>query len=103
MSERWTPASWRQKPARHIPSDYPDPAALAETETKMRALPPLVFAGEARQLKQRLCQDGHALLAQRTQRLQRTCVEALGERAPAPHAAPGHRHGCPCHPRLERL
>ena len=51
MSERWTPASWRQKPARHIPSDYPDPAALAETEAKMRALPPLVFAGEARRLK----------------------------------------------------
>ena len=26
----WSPASWRQKPALHIPADYPDPAKLAE-------------------------------------------------------------------------
>ena len=66
MSERWTPTSWRQKPARHIPSDYPDPAALAATEAKMRSLPPLVFAGEARQLKQRLATvaAGQAFLLQ---------------------------------------
>ena len=29
MTERWTPASWRSKPAKHMPADYPDPAALA--------------------------------------------------------------------------
>jgi len=51
MSERWTPASWRSKPALHIPSDYPDAAALARVEDTLRAMPPLVFAGEARKLK----------------------------------------------------
>ncbi len=51
MSERWTPASWRGRPARHIPSDYPDPAAVARVEDELRRMPPLVFAGEARRLK----------------------------------------------------
>src|ERR1700739_677585 len=51
MSERWTPASWRSKPAKHIPSDYPDAAALERVEDELRAMPPLVFAGEARRLK----------------------------------------------------
>ena len=51
MTDRWTPASWRSKPARHMPADYPDMAALARAETILRSLPPLVFAGEARRLK----------------------------------------------------
>ena len=51
MSERWTPASWRGRPARHIPSDYPDPAQVARVEDELRRMPPLVFAGEARRLK----------------------------------------------------
>ncbi|WP_374569906.1 class II 3-deoxy-7-phosphoheptulonate synthase [Phenylobacterium sp.] len=51
MSEHWTPASWRAKPAQHIPTDYPDPSALAMVEDTLRAMPPLVFAGEARRLK----------------------------------------------------
>ena len=51
MSNRWAPASWRDKPAKHIPSDYPDAAALERVETGLRAMPPLVFAGEARRLK----------------------------------------------------
>ena len=54
MTERWTPASWRQRPARHIPIDYPDPAALARVEGDLRRMPPLVFAGEARRLKRLL-------------------------------------------------
>jgi 3-deoxy-7-phosphoheptulonate synthase len=54
MTERWTPASWRQRPARHIPIDYPDPAALARVEEELRRMPPLVFAGEARRLKRLL-------------------------------------------------
>ena len=29
MTDRWTPASWRAKPAKHMPDDYPDAAALA--------------------------------------------------------------------------
>ena len=51
MTEHWTPASWRSKPAKHIPSDYPDMAELSRVETTLRAMPPLVFAGEARRLK----------------------------------------------------
>ena len=51
MTEHWTPASWRSKPAKHIPSDYPDMAELSRVETNLRKMPPLVFAGEARRLK----------------------------------------------------
>ena len=51
---RWTPESWRTKTALHMPADYPDPAALARVEDELRALPPLVFAGEARRLKAQL-------------------------------------------------
>jgi 3-deoxy-7-phosphoheptulonate synthase len=51
MTDRWTPASWRAKPAKHIPSDYPDAAALRRAEDGLRTMPPLVFAGEARRLK----------------------------------------------------
>jgi 3-deoxy-7-phosphoheptulonate synthase len=66
MTERWTPASWRAKPAKHIPSDYPDAAALERVEDTLRAMPPLVFAGEARRLKDLLGQvaDGKAFLLQ---------------------------------------
>ncbi|MDX2237747.1 MAG: 3-deoxy-7-phosphoheptulonate synthase class II [Hyphomonadaceae bacterium] len=54
MREKWTPQSWRAKPARHIPADYPDASALADVEKTLRSYPPLVFAGEARNLKARL-------------------------------------------------
>lgn len=51
---KWTPSSWRAKPAKHIPTDYPDEAALARVEDVLRTYPPLVFAGEARKLKAKL-------------------------------------------------
>jgi len=51
MTEHWTPASWRSKPAKHVPTDYPDLAELSRVETALRKMPPLVFAGEARRLK----------------------------------------------------
>src|SRR5271167_1780998 len=51
MTDRWTPGSWRAKPAKHMPNDYPDAEALARAETELRRMPPLVFAGEARRLK----------------------------------------------------
>ena len=54
MTQRWTPSSWRGKPALQQPTDYPDPAALARVEEQLRVLPPLVFAGEARRLKSEL-------------------------------------------------
>ncbi len=50
----WSPSSWRHKPAKHIPDDYPDPARLNEVEKTLSSFPPLVFAGEARRLKKRL-------------------------------------------------
>jgi 3-deoxy-7-phosphoheptulonate synthase len=53
MSERWTPESWRAKPAQQIP-DYPDQAALKAVEQQLAGFPPLVFAGEARKLKRAL-------------------------------------------------
>ena len=53
MTKKWSPDSWRALPAKHIPA-YPDPAALAEVEKTLKSYPPLVFAGEARSLKQDL-------------------------------------------------
>src|SRR6516164_8264222 len=66
MSERWTPSSWRGKPARHLPQDYPDLAALSHVESELARMPPLVFAGEARRLKELLAEvaAGRAFLLQ---------------------------------------
>src|SRR5215472_9816769 len=65
-ADRWTPSSWRDKPAKHIPTDYPDAGALARVEDTLRGMPPLVFAGEARRLKELLGQvaEGKAFLLQ---------------------------------------
>ncbi len=66
MTRRWTPGSWREQPAKHIPSDYPEPAELARAEAELRRMPPLVFAGEARRLKSLLAEvsAGRAFLLQ---------------------------------------
>jgi len=66
MTQHWTPASWRAKPAKHIPADYPDVAALSGVEQTLRGMPPLVFAGEARRLKSLLGEvaEGKAFLLQ---------------------------------------
>jgi len=66
MTERWTPQSWRAKPAKHIPSDYPDAGSVTRVEDELRRMPPLVFAGEARRLKSLLgnVADGKAFLLQ---------------------------------------
>ena len=53
MAASWSPDSWRSKPIVQVP-DYPDAAALAEVEAKLATFPPLVFAGEARELKKSL-------------------------------------------------
>ena len=50
MTKTWSPKAWREKPALHIPNDYPDMAALGAVEDELSHLPPLVFAGEARRL-----------------------------------------------------
>jgi len=61
----WSPRSWREKTARQMP-DYPDAAALTGVEAQLSTAPPLVFAGEARQLKQQLAEvaAGRAFLLQ---------------------------------------
>src|SRR5580704_8990599 len=53
MAERWTPEGWRNKPILQMP-EFPDPAALAEVEKQLATFPPLVFAGEARNLTKAL-------------------------------------------------
>ena len=65
MTKHWTPASWRSKPIKQVPT-YPDPVALAHVESELRRYPPLVFAGEARNLKHELAQvaEGKAFLLQ---------------------------------------
>lgn len=62
---QWSPQSWKGYEARQLPH-YPDPAALdAATET-LRGYPPLVFAGEARELTAELARvvEGKAFLLQ---------------------------------------
>src|ERR1700735_3189073 len=54
-SAKWSPDSWRAKPRLQMP-DYPDPKALADAEAQLATYPPLVFAGEARNLKKALAQ-----------------------------------------------
>jgi 3-deoxy-7-phosphoheptulonate synthase len=65
MPERWTPDGWRGKPVVQVP-DYPDQAALAAVEKQLASFPPLVFAGEARNLKKQLARvcAGEAFLLQ---------------------------------------
>ncbi len=65
MSKSWTPQTWRDLPVKHIP-EYPDPARLAEVEKTLAGYPPLVFAGEARDLKRQLgdVAEGRAFLLQ---------------------------------------
>jgi 3-deoxy-7-phosphoheptulonate synthase len=61
----WTPSSWRELHAGQQP-EWPDPAALAAVRERLRALPPLVFAGEARALLAALGEvsEGRAFLLQ---------------------------------------
>ena len=64
-SQHWSPDSWRQHPIEQVP-DYPDKKALAAVEAELATFPPLVFAGEARDLKKSLAEvaAGRAFLLQ---------------------------------------
>lgn len=53
----WQKSAWRSKPRVQMP-DYTDAAALEAVETQLSNYPPLVFAGEARRLKQHLAAAG---------------------------------------------
>jgi len=61
----WTPSSWRNKTIRQLPN-YKNQTALENVEKELANLPPLVFAGEARQLKAELAKvsRGEAFLLQ---------------------------------------
>ncbi|MFA7440771.1 MAG: 3-deoxy-7-phosphoheptulonate synthase class II [Sphingomonadaceae bacterium] len=61
----WSPDSWKQSEARQMPT-WPDAAAATAVEAELRRFPPLVFAGEARDLTNRLGQvaAGKAFLLQ---------------------------------------
>lgn len=65
MSQSWFPASWRAQPIRQQPQ-YPDTAHLAQVERTLAGYPPLVFAGEARELRRQLAEvaQGRAFLLQ---------------------------------------
>jgi 3-deoxy-7-phosphoheptulonate synthase len=61
----WTPSSWRERPARHQP-EWPDAGVASDVVAHLGALPPLVFAGEARELQSSLGEvaAGRAFLLQ---------------------------------------
>ena len=65
MAHKWSPDSWRAKKILQVP-EYPDQAALANVEARLRRYPPLVFAGEARRLRAALAEvaAGRAFLLQ---------------------------------------
>ncbi len=52
-SATWSPGSWREWTADQQPS-YDNAEHLADVERRLRSFPPLVFAGEARDLRKRL-------------------------------------------------
>ena len=61
----WAPASWRTRTAAQQPA-WPDEAELKRVHAELSALPPLVFAGEARRLTGALAEaaGGRAFLLQ---------------------------------------
>ena len=65
MSPTWLPSSWRGHPAHHQP-EWPEEAAAEAARARLQTMPPLVFAGEARQLQASLAEvaAGRAFLLQ---------------------------------------
>ncbi len=61
----WSKSSWRNKPRVQMP-EYTDPDTLGSVEAQLSKYPPLVFAGEARTLKNQLgaASRGEAFLLQ---------------------------------------
>jgi 3-deoxy-7-phosphoheptulonate synthase len=71
----WSPDSWRAFEALQQP-DWPDAAAAGAALDRLRTSPPLVFAGEARELRESLGRviDGRGFLLQAGD-----CVESFNE------------------------
>ena len=65
MDIKWSKSDWRTKPRVQMP-DYPDADVLHGVESQLAKYPPLVFAGEALQLKTALAKaaEGRAFLLQ---------------------------------------
>ena len=65
MSQPWSPDSWRALPIQQQPT-YPDAAHLLKVEQTLASYPPLVFAGEARELRRQFAEvtEGRAFLLQ---------------------------------------
>ncbi len=53
----WAPNSWRNFPIKQQPT-YKDPTLVKEVESELASYPPLIFAGEARNLKNDLIKAG---------------------------------------------
>ena len=64
-SSTWSPSSWREFPAVQMP-EWPDRARADEATAQLKSMPPLVFAGEARNLLASLGEvaSGRAFLLQ---------------------------------------
>jgi 3-deoxy-7-phosphoheptulonate synthase len=71
----WTIDSWRNCPIKQVPT-YPDQGALEAMEARLTKYPPLVFAGEARNLKAALARaaSGQAFVLQGGD-----CAESFGD------------------------
>ncbi len=78
MSATWSPSSWRSLPIVQVP-EYTDETALKDVEGRLASFPPLVFAGEARNLKRQLADvaAGKAFLLQGGD-----CAESFAEHGP---------------------
>lgn len=78
MPQSWSPSSWRSRPIVQVP-DFPDNDALNAVEAQLATYPPLVFAGECRELERRLAAvvDGEAFLLQGGD-----CAESFEEHGP---------------------
>jgi 3-deoxy-7-phosphoheptulonate synthase len=65
VASNWTPEGWKTREARHLPA-YQDAEALGGVEATLSKFPPLVFAGEARALKDDLAEvaQGRGFLLQ---------------------------------------
>jgi 3-deoxy-7-phosphoheptulonate synthase len=76
-SRTWSPDSWRERVALQQPA-WPDPGRANAAVERLKASPPLVFAGEARQLRESLARviEGRAFLLQAGD-----CVESFNERS----------------------
>ena len=86
---KWNPHSWRKLPIVQVP-EYSDTSAVKKVEKQLANLPPLVFAGEVIDLRERLADValGKAFLLQGGD-----CAESFDDFSPTKSATPS---GCFC-------